>query len=227
MLSLRLNAIIDMVKDSDIVADIGCDHGLLSCELVKRKIVSRVYAMDINEKPLMQAKKTIDYYQLHDHVMMVLSDGLSAIGSDVDTIIIAGMGFDTCKKILEDSIDKIGQFKRIIVQINKNVDDLRQWISDRNYTIIDETVVCDGHYYQIIVFNVSYHQHYQMDEILFGPILMAKMSDTYQIFLKYYIDKHLKILDMISNQTQKAQLQMKIDYALNILNRTNKENING
>jgi tRNA (adenine22-N1)-methyltransferase len=40
-----------------ICADIGCDHGYLSIYLIEKGICDKVYASDINEKPINIAKK--------------------------------------------------------------------------------------------------------------------------------------------------------------------------
>ena len=205
MLKKRLEAIINMIASNSIVADVGCDHGLLVCELVKRNIISKAYAMDINEKPLAQAKRSIIEYELNNNISTVLSNGLQYLPSDANTLVIAGMGYETCKIILENDKHKLKQFNKIIIQVNRDVDKLRQWISDNNYNILDEDIILDTHYYQIISFNVNYHNSYTEQEIYFGPILMNNKSQT---FIDYYNKQLIKLNNTLKlvNTNDKKEL---------------------
>ena len=54
----RLQAIVDMVKPDQRVADIGCDHAYVSLELARKKNCS-VLAMDIGDGPLKIAEENI------------------------------------------------------------------------------------------------------------------------------------------------------------------------
>ena len=54
-----LNTILSLVSQSKCVADVGCDHGFVSIELINRKIAENVIAMDIRQGPLMRAQEHI------------------------------------------------------------------------------------------------------------------------------------------------------------------------
>ena len=191
-LSKRLSILASFVKENDIVADIGCDHAQLCCALVNSKKIDKAYACDIAQGPLMQAMKTIEYYNLQDKVITVLSDGLQKIHEDVTCIVIAGMGFETVAHILNQDIDKLDN-KRIIVQVNRDVEGLRKWISDHNYHILSEKCVLeDQHYYQIVVFDTTYDTSLSEDEILFGR-KMEKDNEFYSQW-KFKLSQYEKML---------------------------------
>ena len=59
ILSDRLESIIELVPEGLVCADIGCDHGLISIELVSRNIAPFVYGMDLREGPLERARENI------------------------------------------------------------------------------------------------------------------------------------------------------------------------
>ena len=190
-LSKRLSVLASYVEKGDIVADIGCDHAQLCCYLILENIVEKAYACDIAEGPLLQAKKSIESYHLENSIDTVLSDGLKNVSDDVTCIVIAGMGFETVAHILNDGLSKI-QGKRVIVQVNRDVEGLRKWISDHNYRIIKEKTVLDEHYYQIIVFDCEYDDCLNEEEILFGK-RMEKDIEFYSNW-KFKLSKYEKIL---------------------------------
>ena len=70
------------------------------------------------------------------------------------------------------------------MQINKDVDKLRKFISDNHYTILNEVVLKDDKYYQIVVFNTKYHDCYSQLEIDYGPILLKNRETIFIDYLK-------------------------------------------
>ena len=203
MLSKRLLEIAKLVDKNKVVYDIGSDHGLLPCFLVTNHISNKVYAVDNKIGPLNHAKETIDKYNLNDKVIPLLSDGLDDVKDDGQIIVIAGMGYYTVMDIFEGK--DLSRYEKIIVQVNKDVDKLRQYISDHNYTIVDEVILKEDKFYQIVVFNTEYHEKYSDIEIAFGPILLQKKED---ILLEYLYD--LKQRYNYHNNTGVDKLNKKI-----------------
>ena len=203
MLSKRLLEIAKLVDKNKVVYDIGSDHCLLPCFLVTNHISNKVYAVDNKIGPLNHAKETIDKYNLNDKVIPLLSDGLDDVKDDGQIIVIAGMGYYTVMDIFEGK--DLSKYEKIIVQVNKDVDKLRQYISDHNYTIVDEVILKEDKFYQIVVFNTEYHEKYSDIEIAFGPILLQKKED---ILLEYLYD--LKQRYNYHNNTGVDKLNKKI-----------------
>ena len=211
MISDRLAAIAYMIDSNKVVFDVGSDHGLLPCFLVESGISPKVYAGDIAEGPLNSAKENIEKRGLSDKVITVLSDGLAKANDDVDVVVIAGMGYHTIKHIL-DSCD-VTRYQNIIVQSNTDVELVRQYISDHEYTIEDERMIYDGFYYQIIKFSADMHDKYSGVEIKYGPVLLKKRD---HIFLDYLRSKREKLIE-INKKANKIEYQNTIKEIEDIL----------
>ena len=211
MISDRLAAIAYMIDSNKVVFDVGSDHGLLPCFLVESGISPKVYAGDIAEGPLNSAKENIEKRGLSDKVITVLSDGLAKANDDVDVVVIAGMGYHTIKHIL-DSCD-VTRYQNIIVQSNTDVELVRQYISDHEYTIEDERMIYDGFYYQIIKFSADMHDKYSDVEIKYGPVLLKKRD---HIFLDYLRSKREKLIE-INKKANKIEYQNTIKEIEDIL----------
>lgn len=211
MISERLIKIANMVDKNKIVFDVGSDHGLLPCFLCLNNFCDKAYAGDINQGPLNQAKKNIQKYHLQKNVFPILSAGLNNAPDDVEIVIISGMGYYTAKEII-DNCD-VNKYQYFIVQINNDVLKLRQYLSDCHYTIIDETMVFDKFYYQIIKFNSDYHESYSDLQIKYGPILLDRRDQSFLNYLKYERNK----LSLINEKAHKLNYERKIQEIDSIL----------
>ena len=188
MLSKRLTEVTKFIETNKVVYDVGSDHGLLPCFLVMKKIAKKAYASDNKIGPLNKAKANIKKYELEGKVIPILADGIEKIEEDVNIITICGMGYFTVKHILDGK--DLSNYDKIVVQVNNHVPKLRKWISDNNYTIIDETIVKDDFFYEIVVFNSSKSRQLTDLEIEYGPINLKKRD---KIFIEYLKDKKNKL----------------------------------
>lgn len=214
----RLEAIKNLVEPNCIVADIGTDHAYIPCALIKENRAKKCYACDVIEGPLTYATKNIESNNLSSQIEVILSNGLEKVPFDTEIVIIAGMGFNTAKEILEDAMDRLYKLKHIIVQVNKDVVELREWISNHHFTIEDEVIVYDQRYYQIIAFNTHYHESYSDGHIVLGPCLMHERN---QLFLEYsaeQLETYKMITSVLSVDDQRyAKLSTKIQILESIL----------
>lgn len=214
-LSKRLFSIFQMVEKGSVVADIGCDHGLLAIALVQEEICAKVYACDLRTGPLSRAKEAIQAAGLETKITTLLRNGIDDLPSEVDTIVIAGMGFDTIKMILEAHEETLSTYRRFIIQSNKHVEDLRRWISAHNYTILMEDIVEEEHFYQIISFNCKKSRPLSEDEILFGTCLEA-----HPLFLAYWHHQRRKQEMILSRMPKEHPKYPEADFHLHrILNK--------
>ena len=198
MISKRLKEIASLVDQNKVVFDVGSDHALLPCFLVEKGISSKVYAGDIALGPLENAKSTIEKYGLQGKVIPVFSDGLKMANKDVDIVTISGMGYQTVEHILNDS--DISKYQYLIIQINKDVDLLRKYISDHGYTIEDERIVFDDFYYEIVKFSCDLHDPYTDQEIKYGPILLQRKDEIFINYLNFKKDKLIEINKQANKQ---------------------------
>ena len=211
MISKRLQEISKMIDKNRVVFDVGSDHALLPCFLVEQGICEKVYAGDIALGPLEHAKSTIEKYSLEGKVIPVFSDGLKLARNDVDVVVISGMGYYTIEHILNEA--DVSRYQYFVVQSNTDVDMLRKYLSNHNYTIEDEKVVHDDFYYQIIKFSADYHEQYTEIEIKYGPILLKNKDEEFINFLNYTKGKLVEI----NKKANKQEYQDKISEINNIL----------
>ena len=211
MISARLLQIAMMIERNKVVFDVGSDHALLPCFLIENGISKKVYAGEIAEGPLQNAKQTIEKRGLEGKIIPVFSDGLAKAADDVDIVVIAGMGYHTIKHIL-DSCD-VSRYQYFIVQSNTDVDMLRAYISEKGYTIEDEKVVYDDFYYQVIRFSADLHDSYSDLEIKYGPILLKRRDEVFLAYLKQTLDK-LKEINVIANKAEIAEKIAEIEKIL-------------
>ncbi len=148
-LSDRLESIIDMVPRGEICADIGCDHGFTSIELVRRGISPSVVASDLREGPLASARENIKNAGLEEKIKLMISDGFDAYTpGEVNTAVIAGMGGVLIRDMLikgKECVCKMGAF---VVQPQSNIPEFRNYLRLNGYEIEWNAVVLDaGKYY--------------------------------------------------------------------------------
>ena len=180
-MSLRIRQLAELVRRGLIPADIGTDHGLLPILLVEQGIVQKAYACDVAEGPLSQARANIAAHGCQDQIVPVLSDGFEQVPSDADCAVIAGMGWFTACRILEEADGRLHAMKQIIVQVNQDVSCLRTWICEHGYTIHSELTVMERSlYYTIVEFSCRKHSPYSEREILCGPLDAIRDSDAFQ-----------------------------------------------
>jgi len=159
-----------------ICADIGCDHGYLSIYLIEKGICDRVYASDINEKPISIARKNIALRDtkglgLCDKIDIRLADGLSGLsGLGINHVIICGMGGE----VISGIIDRAREFWRtdtvFIFQPMSSELELRLWLSQNGFEITDETLLSDsGRIYTVMsVRFTGKNNSYSQAELMLG-----------------------------------------------------------
>ena len=211
MISKRLIEIAKLVQRNKVVFDVGSDHGQLPCFLLKEGIVEKAYAGDINEGPLSSAKANISKLHLEGKVIPVLSDGLANAPEDVKQVVISGMGYYTIEHILDNA--DVSKYDYFVVQSNTDVNYLRKYISDHNWTITNEKAVHDGFYYQIVCFTTERHETYSDMEIKYGPVLLEKMDETF----KEYLNDQIRKLNTIYSKSNNPEILGTIKEIENLL----------
>lgn len=172
----KIEMIASLIDSNSIVCDIGCDHGYLLKYAILNKNIKYGIAVDNKEGPLNNAKTNLSN---NTNVKFILSDGLCNVDEEIDIAVIAGMGGILIKSIIERSILKFGKIKKIILSPNRNSDQLRKFMNDNGFKIIDERIVKEeDKFYEIIVYQEGFEVLTQKD-YLFGPILLKNKDDLF------------------------------------------------
>ncbi len=146
----RLECAIELLSGACVVADVGCDHGRLSCALIQRNLAQRCIAIDISEPSLKKAERLARQIGAEDRIETRLGDGLKPlVAYEADALAILGMGGTLMTEIL-DVIPPLMGAAKAVLQPMRAPDDIRKWLYERNYPILDDRVVLDaGRHYQI------------------------------------------------------------------------------
>ena len=206
-LSKRLQTILNMVPRG-IAADVGSDHGKLIISLYEEKIITKGYAIENKIGPYRRLVKAIEEKGLLDHIIPLLSDGVSDLPSSVDTVIIAGMGGNNIIKILKAHPIRLKNVKTIIVDAHNAIPEVRKAISYMGYVIAEEDIVEeDGIYYEIIKFIKGDVAYLNEPDIEFGPKLRTQKSLT-------FIQKYRSRLTEINNLLEKGLPENRVNELL-------------
>ena len=217
-LSKRLSVIKEMVP-SGVVADVGSDHGKLIISLLEDKVILKGYGIENKKAPFSRLEKAIEDAHAQKQITALFSDGISELPSDVDVVVIAGMGGHLIINILESHVEKLKNVKSIVVDAHNSVDKVRKSIVSLGYFIKDEKVVFeDDIYYEIIRFDKG--ESKPLDELDYelGPILRREKSDLFrQKYQTMLVD--LKALLSKDNlpQTRRDEINRQIERLESVL----------
>lgn len=180
----RINEIVRFIEKTDKVIDVGCDHAYTSI-LCAKLGCKKILATDITQGALNIAIKNIKENNLEEVIKTYLTDGLDNIDtSQFNTIIISGMGTSTIKRILK--IDKLKSIKKIILQSNNDLKELRLYMNSLGYSLKKEKIIFENnHYYTIMKYEKEAGQILKEVQLEFG-IYQEEALDYYR-----YIDKKL------------------------------------
>lgn len=148
-LDARLAAIAAEVPTSKLAADIGADHGKLSCWLLKTGRVQHMIVSDISKISRDKARDLFIEHEVLDRVTLSGEDGLHALHGQPDTIIIAGMGGGLVSRILRQEVDL--HPSRLVLSAHTELEEVRDALMTRTYSIEKEQLVkAAGRYYRVI-----------------------------------------------------------------------------
>ncbi len=156
-LGARLKATASLVRQGVRVADIGTDHAYLPAFLIQSGRVVSAIACDIGDGPLMNAAATLRDYDLQDLIELRKCDGLEGVEPDeVDDIFICGMGGELIARIIDAAEWTRDGSKQLILQPMSAVDDLRIYLANNGYTVVEERLVKDsGRLYTVMLVRYS------------------------------------------------------------------------
>lgn len=225
--SRRLRQIAEFVRQAAPMADIGTDHALLPCFLVRHNIVPHAVAVEVNRGPYEAAKRFVEQNGLADRIDVRLQNGLNGLRlGEVDTIVIAGMGGRLIERILTERQDIVAATKRLVLQPNIAAHKLRQWMLDNGWQLIKEQIVYEQHhFYDILVAELgSAEAPYKCTEgkftrdrmIEIGPLLWQMKHPLLRAKLEGYVNKWEQILQQLSSSKleQSEEKRIKIEKQL-------------
>ena len=190
LLSKRLQKIADYVQPDNRVADVGTDHGYIPVWLVRSGVCESVIASDIRNEPLKRAMENAKENGVSDRISFRLCPGLEKfVPEELDTVIISGMGGETIIEIL--SAAPWTREKKLILQPQTKIPELRLWLNNNGYDIADAALVADaGRIYTVWSCTAGVGRRLQQYE-LYADCTLAQNKDK---LLGIYIDLVVKKL---------------------------------
>lgn len=139
----RLQLLADMVPPGSRLADVGTDHGYLPVRLLQQGRIPCAIASDIRPEPLAHARQSAQEYGVAG-IDFRLCGGLDAIRpTEVDTIVIAGMGGETIQRILQAAPWTKSDRYTLLLQPMTKTELLRGWLAEQGYRFVKERLVWD------------------------------------------------------------------------------------
>ena len=210
----RIEAISQLIDNDESVIDIGCDHGFLAKMLRTKGNNKLIICSDNKLGPLNNARNNLIGY---DNINFELTDGVDNIDTVCDVCVLAGMGHNTVISIIENNENYFRNCKKIIIQVNSVVAQMRQYLSNHKFQIIDECMVYDYKYYQIMVVKTGQQQLNEL-QIEFGPVLLEKKGEVFLQCYQKQLNHFQSLLSSLpENHPDRSQLSKKIEQIKSVL----------
>ena len=199
-LSNRLEAIVKLCDNYKTIADIGCDHGYVTAELVLSNKCEKVIATDISRNSLYKAIRFCDSLNINSYVSFREGDGFKVIykNDKVKQAVIAGMGGMEIINILENKNIKL---KNFIFQPMRDVVKLREYLIRNKYKILNDFIVYDdGIFYNIIKVTKGRTKLRPL-ELYFGKDNFEENRDVFKMYLNSEKNKLLELENKVGGLT--------------------------
>lgn len=196
----RLKKIVEQVCKANIVADIGCDHGLVSQAIIEENRASKVIACDISIKSLSKTQKLAEEFSLN--IETRCGDGLRPLKvGEADVVIIAGMGGTLIKNILKNDMEKAKSAQQLLLMPHGNESDLRRFLCENGFAIANEWLIKElGRYYHLICAKAGVWK--ENDEFYFE--IGRKLIENHDKELMGYLKKRIEKTENIIKKAEKG-----------------------
>lgn len=208
-LSQRLSSVASMVTAGNCLADVGTDHGYVPIYLYERNVIPRAIAMDVNKGPLERATLHIAESGMKEAIETRLSDGLAALKpGEADSVVIAGMGGPLIIRILSAYPEVTSSLKELILQPQSEIPEVRMWLYEQGYEIVEEHMVFeDGKYYPMFKAVKNSQAEKLTDlEYKFGKLSVLEEKSVLKAYLVREIANKQTILKKLNEEnTEKSR----------------------
>lgn len=190
----RLSAIMEMLPETDIIADIGTDHGRLGAQLLLSGKCNKVWFSDLSSPSLEKARALTEKLSLQARAEFYLGDGAKAFPCAPGAAVIAGMGGVTISEIIKGA-GALLKDTRLVLQPNVAVYEVRKTLMETGYSITDERCVIAAKRKYILIAAKPGESAYTYAELVAGPVLLkTKTPDflLYALFRNRVLEKALR-----------------------------------
>ena len=141
----RLEVLLSLIPNCNVLADVGCDHGYLSKYALDKNLCNKVIISDISAKSLEKAVVLLKPYG--DKVSSYVCNGFTDFEGQADFAVIAGMGGEEICLILK-GVKTLPN--GLLLAPQKNNDKVRRLLIELGYKITRDFTFLDGKFYDVI-----------------------------------------------------------------------------
>ncbi len=148
-LSLRLQKLRDLQRETEVIWDIGCDHGLLGTSFENEPHIKEINLVDPSLEVVAKLK---DSYISNTKIKVINKKGQElSLGRGSKTIFIAGMGGKEIGEIIRSLLPELTPLDQLIISPHRKILELREFLSSTSLGCFHEDLVYEGgQYYQIL-----------------------------------------------------------------------------
>lgn len=172
----------DLIRPGRPLADIGTDHAQLPAALLQQGLIPFAWCMDVRKGPLENARATIEACGLTDRTELILCNGFTGLppGTCHD-FVVAGMGGVLTVSLFEAAPWLKDPENHFVLQPQSHLEELRRYLYENGYKILQETAVLD------------HHRPYTAMEVVYtGEIIPFTTADCYLGKMPELADRELR-----------------------------------
>lgn len=189
-------------------ADIGADHGRLSCYLLSSGKCERMCVTDLSAESLGKAKRLLALHRLSERADLRVGDGLKALPRPAEAVAILGMGGRTLCGILCSGRDRLCG-ACLILSAHTDMPLVRNTLSEIGYRITRESIVFDNRRFYILMKAETGSEYLTEKQRLIGPRLMEEKPPLYREYLQWRVG----VLSREKNkEAQRSLILLKEEY---------------
>ena len=213
-LSERLNSIVKHIEKTEILADIGTDHGYIPIYSIENEICNKAIAIDINKDPLDKARLNAIIEGVDDKIDFRLADGIKGLKKEeANVVVIAGMGGNLIRDILEESIGTVESIDYLILQPAQNPEILREYLYTNDYEVIKEDLCYDEEiYYEVFKVKRKAGESTILDSLYYeiSPKLLMEKHPLMKDYLEEKVSNYKRIEGFIKEGTDNAKVRKEL-----------------
>lgn len=207
MLSKRLACVASFVDGGAFIADVGSDHAQVPLFLFDAKRIRGAEAIENKKGPYGRMAKAILSSPYADRTILSLSDGISSIDPQVDTVILAGMGGRLIEEILCRDPQKLSRVNTLIIDAHSEREELYAFLGRLSFEIVGESFFFDqGIAYDVIkALKRGKPIIYSEKECRFGPLNLQYKNPDFIAFWSAkarHLEELLKLPDLSKENTE-------------------------
>ena len=167
-------------------ADIGADHGRLSCILLAKGICRRMCVADISGDSLKKAERLLELHGLAERADIRVGDGLSVLDQPAQAIAVLGMGGKTVSEILLSGQEKLRD-AALILSAHTDLPLVRKTLTRIGYRIETEQIAWAGERFYLVLRALPGREDYSDKQLFLGPRLMEGCPEHYPEYIAWRV----------------------------------------